>query len=288
MTEEEIQRFWDAHPCGDAQVGGLEQTFQHDHDAFFRRYDAFRYGREKHILACLDGIGFAGKRVLEIGLGQGADSEQIIRRGAIWSGVDLTPESVERVTRRLELRALPYATIRQGSALALPFPDDAFDLVFSHGVLHHIPDIRRAQAEIARVLAPGGDLIAMLYARWSINYVVAIRMARRLGLVALRVLPIEARGIYGEHQRLAREQGLTRYLRMSSFVHRSTDGPWNPYSKVYDLRRVREDFPSFRVERAYKRWMHAPPLPVGWLPLERWLGWHLWVHLRPSEAPRSS
>jgi hypothetical protein len=27
--------------------------------------------------------------------------------------------------------------------------------------------------------------------------------------------------------------------------------------------------------------MHAPPLPVGRLPLARWLGWHLWVHLRP-------
>jgi hypothetical protein len=28
--------------------------------------------------------------------------------------------------------------------------------------------------------------------------------------------------------------------------------------------------------------MHAPPLPVGWLPLQRQLGWHLWVHLKPK------
>ena len=41
--------------------------------------------------------------------------------------------------------------------------------MFSHGVLHHIPDIRTAQAEIHRVLKPGGTLVAMLYARKSLN-----------------------------------------------------------------------------------------------------------------------
>jgi hypothetical protein len=46
------------------------------------QYDAFRYSREGHILGCLDGIDFRGAKLLEIGLGQGADSEQIIRRGA--------------------------------------------------------------------------------------------------------------------------------------------------------------------------------------------------------------
>jgi hypothetical protein len=46
---------------------------------------------------------------------------------------------------------------------------------------------------------------------------------------------------------------------------------------------VRRDFPDFRIVRAHKHWMHAPPLPVGWLPLSRWLGWHLWVHLRPAD-----
>jgi SAM-dependent methyltransferase len=287
VTEEEIQRFWNTHPCGDAQIGGLDDAFRRDYEAFFRRYDDFRYSREKHIPACLDAAGFAGKRVLEIGLGQGSDSEQIIRRGAIWSGLDITRASVERVKARLSLRELPYETLCQGSALDLPFADHSFDLVFSHGVLHHIPDIHRAQSEIARVLTPGGQLIAMLYARLSMNYLLSICCVRRLGLAALYALPVTASGIYGEHQRLARETGLMRYLRMSNFVHRSTDGPLNPYSKVYDLRRVRADFPAFRIERAYKRLMHAPPLPVGWLPLQRWLGWHLWLHLRPIDSRRS-
>ena len=280
MTEDEIKDFWNRHPCGEHQVGGVHQ-YRGDYEAFFEHYDTFRYRREGHILRCLDGIAFRGKRVLEIGLGQGADSEQIVRRGGLFSGVDLTPESVERVRTRFSVRQLPFGSIVQGSVLALPFDDHQFDFVFSHGVLHHVPDISRAQREIHRVLKPDGELIAMLYARWSLNYLVSIGVLRRLGLVLLYLSGLEPGGIVGQHLANAREKRLTRYLSMKQFIHRNTDGPLNPYSKVYDLKAVRRDFPSFRVVRSYKRFMHAPPLYVRWLPLGPQLGWHLWVHLRP-------
>src|ERR1700722_18324531 len=175
MSEKAIREFWDAHPCGESQMEGLSS----DYEDFFRRYDAFRYQREAHILRRLDAIDFKGKRVLEIGLGQGADSEQIIRRGALWSGVDLSRESVDRVTTRLRLRGLAYDHLACESALAMPFADNSFDLVFSHGVLHHIPDVVAAQKEIARVLRPNGRLIAMLYARRSLNYLLSISVLRR-------------------------------------------------------------------------------------------------------------
>jgi ubiquinone/menaquinone biosynthesis C-methylase UbiE len=104
--------------------GWLDQTFRGDYEAFFRQYDAFRYSREGHILGCLDGIDFRGAKLLEIGFGQGADAEQIIRRGARWSGLDLTAESVARLRTRLQLRGLPYDELKQGSALAIPYPDN--------------------------------------------------------------------------------------------------------------------------------------------------------------------
>jgi ubiquinone/menaquinone biosynthesis C-methylase UbiE len=151
-TEDEIRDFWNTHPCGDHQVESLKG----DYEAFFARYDELRFWREGHILRRLDAINFKGKRVLEIGLGQGADSEQIIRRGAVWSGVDLTPEAVARVGARLRLRNLACERLECASALALPFPDNSFDVVFSHGVLHHIPEVKEAQREIARVLKPRG------------------------------------------------------------------------------------------------------------------------------------
>jgi len=280
MSEKAIREFWDAHPCGESQVERLSS----DYEDFFRRYDAFRYRREAHIVRRLDAIDFKGKQVLEIGLGQGADSEQIIRRGAIWSGIDISAESVNRVATRLQCRGLAYARLERASALEMPFPDDCFDIVFAHGVLHHIPDVLTAQSEIARVLKPGGCLIAMLYARRSLNYLAAISVVRRLGLVILFLGRAKAGGMIGGHIARAKRMGLREYLRMRNFIHGNTDGPLNPYSKVYDLATVKEDFPAFTLETHYQDYMHAPPLPVFWLkPFARVLGWHLWVHLKPRK-----
>lgn len=221
----------------------------------------------------------SGKKLLEIGLGQGADSEQLIQRGAIWSGLDLTPESVSRVKTRLSIRNIPYQSVKQGSVLSIPYESKSFDTVFSHGVLHHVPDIQAAQAEIHRVLKPGGELIVMLYARNSLNYLLSISLFRRLGLLAVALTNSRLGGVYDVHLDNARSVGLLRYLRMSNFIHRNTDGPLNPYSKVYTISDVQRDFPDFRIVCAYKQFMHAPPLPVHWIPLHRALGWHLWVHL---------
>ena len=115
MNEAQVHAFWQAHPCGDQQVGGLDQAFRGDYEEFFRQYDAFRYSREGHIAGLPRPHRLPRREALEIGLGQGADSEQIIRRGARWSGLDLTAESVARLRTRLELRQLPYDELKQGS-----------------------------------------------------------------------------------------------------------------------------------------------------------------------------
>lgn len=284
MNETEVQTFWNAHPCGDHIVGGLHGEHAGDYERFFAAYDAWRYRQESHIPDCLDRVDWRGKRVLEIGLGQGAESEQLIRRGARWSGLDLTSESVQRVRARLTVRDLRYDDLRQGSALQIPWPDDTFDLVFSHGVLHHIPDIRAAQAEIHRVLKPGGTLVAMLYARASLNYQVSIRLLRRAALAAAypvrRSKRIRSSAMLSAHLDNAEQIGLREYLRLETFTHRNTDGPHNPFARVYSLAEVAEDFPGFRLTESYRRYLHAPPLPVRGLPGGRLLGWHLWVHLQ--------
>lgn len=281
--EENIQDFWQTHPCGAELVGDLNDETRTEYEEFFRRYDDFRYSLEPHILKNLDRIVFSRKRVLEIGLGQGADAEQIVRRGGIYSGADLTGESVKRVNMRFELRGLPFEQIEQASALELPFENDSFDIVFSHGVLHHIPEIEKAQAEIARVLKPNGRLIAMLYAKWSLNYLVSISVARRLGLLAIYGLGIKAGGIYGDHIANAKKAGLWNYLAMQNFINVSTDGPFNPYSKVYGRHEIESDFVNFELLETHKEFMHAPPLPVHRLPLASLLGWHLWAEMKPRE-----
>ena len=153
-------------------------------------------------------------------------------------------------------------------------------MVFSHGVLHHVPDIKQAQSEIHRVLRPGGELVIMMYARWSLNYLVSIGLIRRAALLAAFPLAQAgilksdpAHGMLAAHLDNAKKHGLFRYLRLDEFVHRNTDGPANPYALVYDRRRVERDFPSFRVTRTYKRFMHAPPSRyTGYLAKPSWAG----------------
>ncbi len=280
MNESEIQDFWQKHPCGEDFVGGSE-TFEADYETFFENYDKFRYTKEPHILECLKEIDFQHKRTLEIGLGQGADSEQIIKSGADWFGVDLTAESTKRVHIRLNLRKLKFGGITNASAVEMPFADKSFDIVFSHGVLHHIPEINKAQSEIHRILKPDGELVVMLYAKNSLNYRLSIAVLRRLGLLGMYLAKPNATGLVGQHIANARQKGLWNYLKLKNFIHRNTDGALNPYSKVYDLREVEKDFPDFKIVKSYQRFMHAPPLPVGKLPFENFLGWHLWVHLKP-------
>jgi hypothetical protein len=60
--------------------------------------------------------------------------------------LDLTQESVDRMRMRTEIHELPIEDIKVGSALEIPYADRQFEVVSSHGVRHHIPEIRRAQA----------------------------------------------------------------------------------------------------------------------------------------------
>ena len=278
--QNEIKDFWQGHPCGAELVGDMPDETREEYEEFFERYDNYRYSTEPHILKNLDRIDFTGKKVIEIGLGQGADAEQIVRSGGIYTGVDLTEDSVKRVKMRFSLKDLAYESIEKASALDLPFADDSFDIVFSHGVLHHIPEIGEAQAEIARVLRPDGKLIAMLYAKWSLNYLLAIFCLRRLGLLAMYELGMKGSGIYADHLSNARNAGIGNYLAMKNFINVSTDGPFNPYSKVYGRRKIVVDFSDFELIETHKEFMHAPPLPVGWLPLASVLGWHLWATMK--------
>jgi SAM-dependent methyltransferase len=148
---------------------------------------------------------------------------------------------------------------------------------------HHVPEIRSASAQIARMLRPDGELIVVMYARWSWHYLGSIALYSRLTQAAAYLLGKRTGDVLGGgYADVIDRIGLAHYLRLRTFTHHNTDGPLNPYTKMYDLQRIRADFPEFDVTRAYKRL--SPPAP--WLlgvrpPLERMLGWYLWVHLRP-------
>jgi ubiquinone/menaquinone biosynthesis C-methylase UbiE len=98
--------------------------------------------------------------VIDVGSGLGGPSRYLAATyGCRVSGVDLTPAFVAAaigLTERVGLTG--RVDFRQGSALALPFPDASFDLAWSQNVAMNIEDRSRYYSEMRRVLKPGGRL----------------------------------------------------------------------------------------------------------------------------------
>jgi SAM-dependent methyltransferase len=157
----DVRDFWEAASCGEDLLLADETI------AGYAEQSAERYRLEPYIPAFAGFADAASERVLEIGVGLGADHEQFARAGAELTGIDLTPRAVEHTRRRLALMGLK-SDLRVGNAEALPFPDASFDRVYSWGVLHHSPDTPKAFAEALRVLRPGGRYRFMIYNKWSL------------------------------------------------------------------------------------------------------------------------
>jgi len=104
-----------------------------------------------------DGARFG--RALEIGAGTGYFSLNLLRAGVIESAVatDISQGMLDELATSARRLGLEVETACCEAA-ELPFPDDSFDLVFGHAVLHHLPDLPGAFAEFRRVLRPGGRL----------------------------------------------------------------------------------------------------------------------------------
>lgn len=114
-----------------------------------------------------------GLKVLEVGFGPGFDTLTFHQNGADYEGVDITPENIERTKKHLAYKGYK-PKVQQADAENLPFEDGVFDVYFSNGVLHHVPDMSKALAEAYRVLRPGGEAYILVYHRNSIFYRVTL------------------------------------------------------------------------------------------------------------------
>jgi ubiquinone/menaquinone biosynthesis C-methylase UbiE len=286
--KERVRAFWQANPCGtkfsDAEPGSRR---------FYELVEEHRYTKEWHIPAAAGFAAANGLKVLEIGCGLGTDGAQFALAGAEYTGIDLTEAAVDLARRRFELWELTGG-FKVSDAENLDFPSESFDLVYSHGVLHHTPDTPGAVREVHRVLRPGGRAVVMLYHRNSYNYRVNIGFFRRVGARLLHFdtglgivhrltgEPVES---LREHARMLK-QDQDSYLSPDAFLNRHTDGAGNPLARVYSRQEALELFKDFsqaetKIHFLNKRWM-----PVLGSLLNRGMelrlasrwGWHLWIY----------
>ena len=101
------------------------------------------------------------ERALEIGAGTGYFSLNLLRAGVVEDAVatDISQGMLDALSASAaDLGVASRISTVRTEAERLPFPDDSFDLVFGHAVLHHLPDLEASFHEFRRVLKPGGLL----------------------------------------------------------------------------------------------------------------------------------
>ena len=172
----------------------------------------FRYSLQDYMHEAFGFDAFKGKRVLEVGIGSGIDFIEFLRNQAIVTGIDFSPNSIKN-SKLLIREAKVDGQIVLADAAAIPFKDHEFDVVYSFGVIHHIPNVSGVLAEVNRVLVKGGIFMGMVYNRDSLlnAYSIIYTHGIREGLLF---------------------QGTTEHLLASNFSERLAG---NQYTKLYTV-----------------------------------------------------
>ena len=187
----------------------LPMTFE-DKPKSYEEKRRFRYDLQDYMHEVFQFGGFADKRVLEVGSGAGIDSAEFLRNGARVVSVDFSPLAT-RNTKLLLKEASLDGDIVLADAKSLPFRDSQFDVVYSFGVIHHIPGMSEVLDEVKRTLRNQGLFMGMVYNRDSLLYAYSIVYLHGIkeGLLA---------------------QGMSESDIASNFSERFTG---NSYTKVY-------------------------------------------------------
>ena len=164
VTIDQVKDYWNTRPCNlrhsTSPVGTKE---------YFNEVEARRYANEPHNYTFPDFDRWRGKRVLEIGCGIGTDAVNFARAGAIYTGIDLSAESVKLAKQRFEVFGLngDIFVANAEELLDVFDPHEKFDLIYSFGVIHHAPRPERVVSHLPNLLAEGGECRVMLYAKNS-------------------------------------------------------------------------------------------------------------------------
>jgi SAM-dependent methyltransferase len=120
----------------------------------------WRSGQERRLRILAKWVKLEGARILDHGCGEGLYAREFRQR--FTPRVEAIDIEAERVA--IAKRDIPHAVV--GALEHLPYPDRAFDLVFSNEVIEHVQDDRATAVEMVRVTRPGGRIALFCPNRW--------------------------------------------------------------------------------------------------------------------------
>ena len=157
---EKVEKFWDARPCN---IRHSKKPF--GSKEYFDEVETKKYFVEPHILDFANFKNMTNKKVLEIGCGIGTDATNFARNGAIYTGVEISNESLQVAKKRFEVFGLIGNLVRGNCEnLEQILEIQTFDLIYSFGVLHHTPDISMALQSLKKYCNEKTTIKIMVYA----------------------------------------------------------------------------------------------------------------------------
>lgn len=160
-----ISDYWDRNVSNWKVARHLDVGSQ----AFFEEVERYRFDKLDYLEPVAGYDRHAGKKVLDVGCGLGTDTSRFASHGADVTGIDIAPEAIALAEKNFAWRGLPgQFHVMDGEAMS--FPDDSFDFVYCHTVLHFTPSPEKMVREIHRVLKPGGRALLMTINRRSWLY----------------------------------------------------------------------------------------------------------------------
>ena len=172
-TIQAVKEFWDARPCNVRHSDQPRGTRE-----YFEEVERKKFTAEPHIPDFCEFDRWRGKRVLEIGCGIGTMAKNFAAHGADYTGVELSGESLALTRQRFEVYDLPGTFYNcNAEHLTESVPVEAYDLVFTWGVIHHSPNPGRILEQARSYMRSGTTLKVMVYASnsWK-NYMIEAGM----------------------------------------------------------------------------------------------------------------
>lgn len=165
VSNESARATWERKAVGSDRAKAAEKGTPD----YFKNIRAYRYGYETPFIPeIFDFAGLSGKRVLEIGVGNGIDAVEMMRHGARYTGLDITRNHLDLTRRYIELeeRSEQLEALIEGDLLDVQL-SSPFDVVYSFGVLHHIAHEVDYLRAVRSLLKPDGELRLAVYSKWS-------------------------------------------------------------------------------------------------------------------------